>query len=262
MSSASQHPLRVQLVGSANGPGENHQFLISYVIDNCVAIDAGSLGVMTPLSEQAKIRHVFLSHSHLDHVATLALFLDNIYTPGPDCVVVHGHPETLASLRSDFFNDRVWPDLIRLSTSETPFLRLEPLTAERPVMVEGLTITPVALNHVVPTFGFIVANSTAAIAIVSDTSPSDRVWEIANATPQLKAVFLEVSFPENMRWLADKAMHLTPALFRDELGKLHRDVSVIAVHVKPAFRDAIITELQALAIPHVKLGEPGRGYEF
>ena len=97
---------------------------------------------------------------------------------------------------------------------------------------------------------------------MSDTSPTDRIWELINQTPNLKAVFLEASFPNEMEWLAEKAMHLTPALFDTELKKLNHDVPIIAVHIKIAFDSQVRSQLTALGRPNVMVGEPGAVYEF
>jgi ribonuclease BN (tRNA processing enzyme) len=254
--------VKVKVVGSSIGNGPNHQFLISYLFGDHLAIDAGSIGFMTPLEAQTQIRHVFLSHSHIDHTASLATFLDNVYVPGPDCVNVYGPPETLDSLRSDLFNDRMWPDLVRLSMAESPFLTLLPLSSEQAVEADGLRVLPVALDHVVPTFGFIVSDHRAAVAIVSDTAPTDRIWELVNQTPNLKAVLVEVSFPNHMAWLAEKAKHLTTSSFAAELQKLQQAVPVVAVHVKPRYQEQIVTELAAAGLANVQIGEPEQTYTF
>jgi ribonuclease BN (tRNA processing enzyme) len=254
--------LKIKVIGSANGPGERHQYLLSYVCNQTVAIDAGCIGMITPLAEQSRIKHVFLTHSHLDHTASLPQFLDNVYSPGPDCPNVYAHPATLESLRSDFFNERVWPDLERLSRDESPFLRLVPVLDSQATSVDGLTVTAVELLHVVPTFAYTISDGTSTVAIVSDTSPSERIWEVLNGLPKLDALFLEVSFPNSMRWVADKAMHLTPKTFGEELAKLRRSVRTLAVHVKPAFRASVLQEVADLHLPQVEFVDSGTEYEF
>ena len=256
--------VRVRLVPSSVGASHRHQILATYLVNDTVAIDAGSLGLLSPLADQQRVKHVFLSHSHLDHVATLPVFVDNVYAPGPNCPTVWASPETLDSLQRDLFNDRLWPDMVRLSKEESPFLETRELADEQPVEVEGLRITPITLNHVVPTFGFLVEELVGGVAVlfVSDTAPSDRVWEIANQCAGLKGVLLEASFPNSYRWLADKAAHLTPDLFRLELQKLKRPVPFHAVHVKFAFETKVLTELQALNLPNLRLVEPNTTLDF
>ena len=251
--------MKVQSIPSSVGASNRHPILATYLINDVVAIDAGSLGLMSPLSAQRQVQHVFLTHSHLDHVATLPIFIDNSYVHGPDCPEVWGHSSTLDSLKRDFFNDRVWPDMIRLSAEESPFLTLHELVEEQPVEVAGLRITPIALKHVVPTFGFLIEElaTNVAVLFVSDTSPSERIWELGNQCSGLKAVFLEASFPNSFHWLADKAAHLTPALFKEEIKKLKRDVPVYAIHIKIAFADQVVSELTALNLPNLQLAGPG-----
>jgi cAMP phosphodiesterase len=254
--------VKVKLLSSSVGANEGHQFLMSYLVDDVLAIDAGSIGLLSPPDLQNRIENIFLSHPHIDHIASLPIFLDNIYRPGPNCPKIYASRATLDSLRRDFFNDRVWPDLFRLSESETPFLRTQEIESGQAVRVGRYRITPVELNHVMPTLGFIVSEGTSAFAVVSDTSPTDEIWSVINGTPNLKGCFVESSFPNGMDWLAVKSMHLTPAKFAVELRKLERDVPVIAVHIKPTFRAAVLSELKNLGLPNVEIGEPGREYTF
>lgn len=256
--------MKVHIVPSSVGESSRHQILATFIVNDSVAIDAGVLGLLSPLEAQRRVRHVFLSHSHLDHLATLPIFIDNVYWPGPECPSVWGSSQVLETLQRDFFNDRLWPDMIRLSDEESPFLRLESLSAEQPVEVEGLRITPIELKHVVPAFGFLVEELATQVAVlfVSDTSPTERIWEVANQTPGLRGIFLEASFPNSMRWLADKAAHLTPELFRDELAKLKRPVPVHVIHVKLAFESQILDELRALQLSNLVVAEPGTTLEF
>lgn len=252
--------VKIEMLSSAVGAGQTHQYLISYLINGRIAIDAGCIGLL-PLAAQRQIDHVILSHPHMDHLASLPIFVDNTYQPGPRCATIWGSDFTLQCLKSDLFNDRLWPDMIAMS-GDNPFLHVNRLADGEPIQLDDLTITPIALDHAVPTFGFTIADTDATVAIVSDTCPTQRVWETLNAAENLRAVFLEASFPNSLGWLAERSMHLTPALFHRESSKLDRAVTWIAVHIKPAFYQVVVEELQQLKLPGLQIGQPGTAYEF
>lgn len=255
--------MQVTLVpSSVDGRGSKLQFLSSYLLNDTVAIDAGCLGFHRTPKEQAQIKHLFITHTHLDHVASLPMFLSNTYTGDGDCVTLYGSEVVLECLRRDLFNDRLWPDFVRLSAEGPPFLKLRTLLPGRPVECDGLRLTPEAVDHLAPTLGFLVEDAGAAIVVTSDTGPTQAIWDLANRAADLKAVFLEASFPNAMSQLAHAARHLTPALFAREVRKVTRPVRFIAVHISPAGRGQIVKELKALGIPGLEIGRFGRPYSF
>lgn len=255
--------MKVQLLPSTVSPdGEASQYLTSFLIGESVAIDAGSLGIYGMPDQQARVRDVFLTHTHIDHVATLPIFLENVFEVGGDCVTVHATEPVLDCLRRDIFNDRVWPDFFRIGSAGNPFLRVEILRPGRAVQVDGLKITPVEVDHLVPTVGLIVEGPGSAVVIAGDTGPTQEIWDRANAIPSLKAAFLESAFPDEMAWLADASKHLTPERFAGEVRKLRPGVSVFAIHIKPKYVESIGRELARLGLSDVQICRPGRTYSF
>jgi cAMP phosphodiesterase len=253
--------MKVELLPSSV-PASESQFLVSFLINDEVAIDAGALGLLADLRRQERVRHVFITHEHLDHIATLPILLENVYAPGPDCVEILGLPEVLDFIHSDIFNGRVWPDFFALSTGEDRFVRGTPLVPLEPVERAGLTITPVPVAHCVDTLGLVVDDGRAAVAFPSDTGPTDELWRHLAAVPRLDAVFLEVSFPNAYADLAAATGHQCTATFAAEIRKLDRDVRWIVVHRKARFMAEIARELAALGLPNVELVKPGFTYEF
>lgn len=256
--------VKIVLVPSSVGtPGEKSlNYMTSFLINDVVAIDAGCLGTYLTPHEQARVRHLFLTHTHIDHVATLPVFVENAYEGKRDCVTIHGSEPVLQSIQSDLFNNRLWPDFIALSTPQAPFLKIERMDPGQTVEVEGLRITAVSVQHVVPTVGYIVQDDHAAVAFSSDTAPTEEIWQRARALPHLKAVFLEATFPNSLAWLAKVAQHLTPADFALEVAKIGRDVDIIAVHLKPRFSAQVAQELLALNVPRFSFGTCGVPYHF
>ncbi|MHC4846334.1 MAG: MBL fold metallo-hydrolase [Planctomycetota bacterium] len=255
--------MKVRIVASAPDGPEDKQYLTTFVIDDTIAIDAGCLGLYGEPQDQARVTDVFLTHTHADHVATLPVFVENTYADRAQVVTVHGHREALDSLHRDIFNDRVWPDFIAMrSKDQIPFMMLSELKAETPVTRNGLRVTPVMVNHVVPTFGYIVEDGTSAVIFGADSGPTDRLWELAADVKHLKAVFIESSFPDAMSDLAHVSAHLTPKLLAAEAAKLPAGVEVVAVHIKPRHREQTLAELAALDLPNLTIGAGGRVYEF
>jgi ribonuclease BN (tRNA processing enzyme) len=257
--------VRVTIVpSSVGGKGVlRTQFLTSYLVNDTVAIDAGSLGFYRTPKEQAQVKHLFLSHSHLDHVASLPAFLDNTYDPdGGDPVTVYGGAETLECLRRDLFNDRLWPNFLQPPPPRPPFLKLRLLEPGVPVSVAGLRLTPVPVCHAVPTLGFIVEEPGSTVVFPSDTGPTEEIWVRSAAVANLRAVFLEACFPNEMAWLAELARHLTPALFAAETAKLKQPATFIAVHVHPRHRGRVVKQLRALGLSNLQIGQFGVPYEF
>lgn len=229
--------------------------LTSFVINDAVAIDAGCLGYADP-GLQSGITDVFLTHTHSDHVASLPVFLEN--REGP--VRIHGSPQTLTVLRTDMFNDRIWPDVV--GRDPLPGLALVPLEPEVPVTAGGLRVLPVAMNHTVPTLGFIVDDGTSAVVFSSDSGPSDRIWELAPRRGTVAGAFIEASFPDRMEAVARRTAHLTPSLLRDEAAKLPAGARIVAVHIKAAHRGEVVEELSSLGIPGLEIGDADAVYTF
>jgi ribonuclease BN (tRNA processing enzyme) len=256
--------MRVTLVPSSIAlDGEDpSQYLISYLINDSVAVDAGSLGLYGTPERQAAINHVLISHTHIDHTATLPIFIENAFEEQRECVTIHGSDHVLDCLCRDMFNDRTWPDFVALSKGDVKLLRLERLEPGLPVEIEGLRITPIPVNHVVPTLGFLIEDDHSSVLIASDTAATDLLWQRANEAARLDAVFLEAAFPNAMTPLANRSKHLTPEMFGHEIGKLNRPVDVIAVHIKARFRDQIVAELNALGLPRLQIGAFGKAYHW
>jgi ribonuclease BN (tRNA processing enzyme) len=256
--------MRIILLPSSVSGKEQDQFLTSFLVNDTIAIDAGSLGFHGSPVQQARVRHVIITHTHVDHVASLPIFVENIFQGRSDCVTIHASAATLEGLQGDIFNNRAWPDFVAFSRppAAAPFLRLECLEPGRPLVLDGLRITPVPVDHVVPTLGLVLEEPGTTVVVPSDTAPTDAIWNAARGLPDLKAVFLEAAFPNSMETLAIVSKHLTPAMFAGEVRKMPAGIRFLAVHIKPRFFDQIAAELAALGLPEVEICRPGHTYEF
>ena len=254
--------MKIQVVESTVGESARHQFAVSYLINDTLAIDAGCIGFMHPIARQQQLSHVMLSHSHFDHIASLPVFLENVYSATGVPVVLCAGAETQRAVESHVFNDQIWPDLVRISQTEAPFFSWQTLRDFESFQIGKLTITPFPLDHLIPTFGFLVDDGRSAVAIVSDTAPVTQAWDFLNRQPNLNTVFLELSFPESMAGLAEHTMHLTPSTFLSEQRKLEKDVNWLAVHLKSTLREEILSDFSVLSDSPVVVAEPGAEYSL
>ena len=254
--------MKIQILGSSVGDTSRRQYVTTYLINGTVAIDAGCLGLWGTPQEQEAVKHVFLTHAHTDHVASLPIFAENAWTPAGNCACVYGSTETLDDLQRHVFNNRIWPDFVAISRDMPPFLRMFPLHAEVPVEADHLSIIPVHVNHVVPTFGYIVSDGENAVIFGADSGPTHRLWELAHRTPGLRAVFLEACFPNSMASLAEVSLHMTPEMFVREVEKMPTGIKIVAVHIKVRYRDQVVRELLDRHLPALEIGVCGKEYSF
>jgi ribonuclease BN (tRNA processing enzyme) len=257
-------PVRITLIPSAFGAvgQDSFQFLTSYLINDVVAVDAGAIGFYQGPMEQAAIRHVFLSHSHMDHIASLANFLENIAGICPNPVTLYASEAVHESLRRDIFNGRVWPNFLELTHAGGRFVNVATIAHGQAIEVAGLRITPIEVNHTVPTLAFLLEEAAAAVVISSDTGPTERLWDVARQVRHLKAVFLECTFPDSLASLGEGTGHLTPASFFGEMQKLPNNTPFYAVHMRARYREQVIRELLQPQLPNLHVANFGVAYKF
>lgn len=246
--------MELKVLGCAGGEAEGER-LTGLLVNSRVAIDAGSLTVALRLSEQIAIRHIFLTHSHLDHICTLPFFTKNIFGHVEVPVEIHALPETLDVLRRHLFNDELWPDFSVIPSPDKPIIRYSELVPGKTYDIDGLRITPVMVNHLVPCVGYCVEDERSAFIFTSDTAETDAIYVVANRTPNLKLFITEASFPNEQAWLAEASKHLTPAKLGGELRKLTQDVPVAIYHLTPGERSIMLPQLEALGHPRLQLLE-------
>jgi ribonuclease BN (tRNA processing enzyme) len=228
-----------------------------------VAIDAGSLALSLTGEQRERVRDCIITHPHMDHIATLPIFIDDLFATLAEPVRVHATAEVLALLERDIFNGTVYPPFHKFSNERTRVMEFVPFDAGREFRVAHLTVRAVAVNHIVPTVGLVLTDGETTIAFSSDTASTEEFWKLVNATPRVDALLIECSFPNSMSKLAEVSGHLTPQALRGELGKLaHKNLPILAMHLKPSYRTELARELEALGIDNLSVMEPGKDYEW
>ena len=258
--------MKIQLLPSTfddQGQASPEQRLTCFLIDDRVTVDAGSIAIALTDAQRDTVRDIIVTHPHMDHIASLPIFIDDLFGFLKEPIRVHATSEVIETLERDIFNWTVYPRFSELSNDKGRVMEYVPFRVGEEFKVAHLRVVAVPVNHIVPTVGLIVSDEKTTVAFSSDTYETEEFWQVVNRTPRLDALLIEASFPDSMAQLAEVSRHFTPALLRKELRKLdHNGLDILAVHLKPAYRDKLVEELKALAIPKLRIMEPGHTYEW
>lgn len=258
--------MRIQLLPSTfdgKGQATQEQRLTCFLIDDCVAVDGGSIAIALTNEQRSMVRDIIVTHPHMDHIASLPIFIDDLYPTLKQPVRVHATPEVIELLERDVFNWNVYPRFSDLQNDYGPVMEYVPIPLGQSFPVAHLSVTAVPVNHIVPTVGLIVSDGEKSVAFSSDTAETEEFWKLLNQAQHVDALLIEASFPDRMAQLAEVSRHFTPASLAEELKKLnHNGLDIMAVHIKPTYREEIIAQLNALQIPNLSVMEPGKVYSW
>ena len=239
--------MRIRVLGCSGGIGAG-SLTSAMLIDDDVLIDAGTGIGDLALDELDPIRHVFLTHAHLDHIAGLPMLVDRIFDENFELpLTVYAREETLMALRDHVFNGVIWPDFSKLPTAENPMLRYRVCSPGDTVTVGHRHFYAVDVMHSVPSLGYTVRNSGGVFAVSGDTKSNETLWPVLNACDDLRVLVIEVSFPDEMATLAAKAGHYTPKTMTDDLQRLHHSPEIWLTGMKPGEEDRIFEQVMNAA---------------
>ena len=252
--------MKIRILGASGGIGAQAR-TTSLLVDRDILIDAGTgVGDLT-LPELRAIDHVFLTHSHLDHVTMLPFLLDAVGADRERPVMVHAQEATLDTLRRHLFNGQLWPDFSRLPTPEAPLMTFQTLPVGGEVALNGRTLRSIPVNHVVPAVGYLARGAKGSLAFSGDTTVTDEFWKVLSATGDLRHVIIETSFMDEDEELSRISKHLCPSMLAGELGKLKSAAKVHITHLMPGREDDIMREI-ARHIPNNTPRRLERGQVF
>jgi cAMP phosphodiesterase len=251
--------MKIELLGcSLSDPRE--QYLTSFLVNDHLAIDAGSLPLSITRERQLNIQHIIVTHPHLDHFAGLPLMLDNIFIDLPQTVKVYALEHTIQELHKHIFNNTIWPDFTSFRNNYGYSLEFELLTPNVPFYIGDLKVIPILVQHTVPTIGLIIEQEKKAIAFSSDTGDTEEIWQQARKIRGLKAAFMECSYPKRMQEVAERYGHLCTSMLLRQVEKLARNVPIYAYHIKPAYLAEVLAELETFRDQGVLVAQPNHPY--
>ena len=239
--------MRIRVLGCSGGIGAGAR-TSAMLIDNDVLIDAGTGIGDLGLSDLDSIRHVFLTHAHLDHIAGLPMLADRVFDENFETpLTVYAREETLRAVRDHLFNGVIWPDFAKLPSPQNPMLRYHVCSPGDTVTIDHRDFYAVDVMHSVPSLGFTVQNSGGAFAVSGDTKTNETLWPVLNACDDLRVLVIEVSFPDEMQDLAADSGHYTPRTLTDDLRRLRHEPEIWLTGMKPGEEDTIYAQVKQAA---------------
>jgi ribonuclease BN (tRNA processing enzyme) len=236
--------MKIRILGCSGGIGGPLR-TTSLLIDDDILIDAGTGISSLTLDEMSKIRHIFITHTHLDHIACLPLMVDSIFDHIKEPIVIHGQQLSIDALKNNIFNWAIWPNFAELPTMQSPVIRYEAFQPGETRTITGRTFESIPVNHIVPTVAYRVSDDSAAIAYSGDTTTNDTLWEALNAHDKLDLLLIEVAFGNHLEALCKRARHYSPNLLAKDLKKLRHQPPICITHNKPGEESTISEECRA-----------------
>ena len=236
--------IKLRILGCSGGIGGRHLRTTSMLVDHDILIDAGTGVADLSMAELAVIDHVFLTHTHLDHIASLPLMIDTIGDRRQTPLTVYGTEAVLTILRNHIFNWAIWPDFSEIPNAEKPWMRFQIIELGQTLEIDGRKITPLPAEHTVPAVGYCLDSGSSSLVFSGDTGPCDAFWKEVNRLGNLRHLIIECAFSNREERLAQLSKHLCPKMLATELSKLQRDCTIYITHLKPGQIELTMEELE------------------
>lgn len=250
--------MKVRVIGcsGAEFPGFN---LPAFLIDRQILLDAGTIGAYLSEDAQWKIRHIIVTHAHLDHIRGIPFLADNIIIKNKrHNVTVIGIAPVLRVLKNNLLNNKVWPDFTMIPSSEKAVLRFLEIKPGSPININSYKVTAYRVNHSTPAVGYIIEDGKGErLLYTGDTGPTNTIWKEAGRI-RIHCAIIEVSFPDKMKAMALKIGHLTPELLGKEIEKMKMiPDKILITHPKPQHIKTIRAEIKRLRMPNIHILKDG-----
>ena len=241
--------MKVRVLGCSGAIAKNCR-TTSFLIDSDVLIDAGTGVGDLSLDEMRTIDYVFLTHSHLDHVAALPLMVDAIASTRSTPIQVYALPGTIEALRTHIFNNVIWPDFSRIPTPQNPLISFHELHTGQILHIRGRAIEVLPAVHTVPAVGYAVSAGRGNWVYTGDTERNPALWARVNEL-DVAMLVIETAFSNREKDLARRSLHLSPSVLADELDCIDNKsmFPIYITHTKPAETALIMEEIQTFDIP-------------
>lgn len=240
--------MKLQVLGCAGGIGGHQRFTTCFSVDHDILLDAGTGITSLDIDQLAAIDHVFLTHSHLDHVAGLALLVDAVRGKRVGPVTIHASDEVIGALKTSLFNWVLWPDFSTIPSVEDPVMQWAPFQPGAEISINGRVITSFPVAHTPGAVAYRVCTANDGFAFTGDMRSTPPLWAALRQQQQtISKVIVDCSFPNAERELADISMHFCPQSLLADIAAMPHSIEFLIYHLKPGQEDQIMSELKAAA---------------
>jgi Cft2 family RNA processing exonuclease len=235
----------IKFLGTHNAESKNTR-LVSFLIDDVLAVDAGSLVSELTFPEQKKIKAILLSHGHYDHIRAVPAFAFNNSDRTTKVIATQ---KTLEILSSHLIDGVVYPEFTsNASFLQKAILQLVPLEPFKPRNIEGYKVRAVPVQHNLDGVGFEITAGDKTLFYTGDTGPGlSSIW--GNISPQL--LITDLTWPNRLASSAKDAGHLCPEMLEEELIEFRRVnkylPKVTVIHLSPQHESEIEREVRRIA---------------
>lgn len=231
----------------------------SYLINDSLLLDAGAVTEFLDDDQLRKIKHILVTHTHLDHIKDLVFIVDELVMMGEFNIDLISVKQILEIISDNLFNNRLWPDFTVIPSETNAIIKLREIALEQYTEINGIIVKPVLMTHTVYTVGYVIKEGDKGFMFTSDTGPTKRFWEVAQKEEGIEFIISDVSFPNRLESLARLSGHMTLSMLTEHLDRYGlSDMPVYISHIKPIFKDEILSELSSLKrrnITPLKQGE-------
>lgn len=235
---------KIRILGCSGGIGSELR-TTSLLLDDDILIDAGTGAADLSIDQLRKIDHIFVTHSHLDHIVSIPFIADAVGASRPGPVRIYGIRPTLDAISEHIFNDVIWPDFTKIPSIERPFVRLVPIELHQALAINQRTIVALPVNHSIPANAYSITSGLGNSLVFSgDTGASVEFWKCINELKQLKHLIIETSFNDSDEELAQISGHYSPQLLLQDIKQLEqRNLEIWITHLKPDGGESIYDEV-------------------
>jgi len=237
--------MKIEILGCYGNHVDNYR-TTSFLLNDSILLDAGTITEVLGDEQLKRIKHVVISHTHIDHLKDLFSFVDELVMMGKYSIEVISVKQIIEIISQNLFNNLIWPDFTVIPSENNAVIKFCEIDLEKATSRDGISIKPVLMTHTVYTVGFVVKEGKRGFMFTADTGPTERFWKVAKEEKGIEFIIADVSFPNRLDRLAKISGHMTLSMLIEHIDRFRlNDMPFYITHIKPIFKNEILKELSA-----------------